>query len=515
MSSDKSKDKEIKQEDKESNYANKLEKVKSNKFTDSVEVKNSSNITPVIVKKRSIVNTDKGKIREIEKNYHAHIFNNMPSKNSSKLQLHNDKKSNISEKNSDYIYTYIPKIASDLYENKYIKKETKNSTKSKSKNMEINVKLQKEISDIDHCNSNNKLNLFSKNSFILTKSNSIVIDSEKPPIDKNIESLSSIKYEKSTPISTFEQNNINKTYSNPMNDLLNIDGQKCCEAGYLRNNSVRISNEKIYNLDMSVSKLPQIKITTYNSSNNINKITSSKEMLELKAEKLSLKEEDPNNEDKAESEANSNKIIFFESKTVKSNVLNDKIDKISEAKIHALEEDKQSQLKKQESGSINKVCRICYEGDKLNNYLIQPCRCEGSMKYIHEDCLKTWLDTLQKGLTCEICNQRFYIKFFMEKNKSKSLQRKYIKKLCKGLTIMLVVIAILYITIYFLINTAFEFTVEKNTTLHLILSISSLLVLSTTFLFSYCKYKKRWYSVNMKEWKIYDINQGKYNILIK
>ena len=38
-------------------------------------------------------------------------------------------------------------------------------------------------------------------------------------------------------------------------------------------------------------------------------------------------------------------------------------------------------------------CRICYgEEDENDNPLVQPCSCHGSMKYIHLNCLKQWLN---------------------------------------------------------------------------------------------------------------------------
>ena len=42
-----------------------------------------------------------------------------------------------------------------------------------------------------------------------------------------------------------------------------------------------------------------------------------------------------------------------------------------------------------------KICRICYMGeiDKDINPLIKPCKCSGSMKYIHFKCLLHWLKT--------------------------------------------------------------------------------------------------------------------------
>jgi hypothetical protein len=39
-------------------------------------------------------------------------------------------------------------------------------------------------------------------------------------------------------------------------------------------------------------------------------------------------------------------------------------------------------------------CRICLdEADSDENPFITPCKCDGSMKYIHLSCLQEWLDS--------------------------------------------------------------------------------------------------------------------------
>lgn len=40
------------------------------------------------------------------------------------------------------------------------------------------------------------------------------------------------------------------------------------------------------------------------------------------------------------------------------------------------------------------VCRICLSEDSdMENPLISPCKCSGTMKFIHLDCLKEWLNS--------------------------------------------------------------------------------------------------------------------------
>ena len=74
----------------------------------------------------------------------------------------------------------------------------------------------------------------------------------------------------------------------------------------------------------------------------------------------------------------------------------------------------------------SKICRICYEEEDsfstFDNPLVQPCTCSGTLKYIHLNCLKQWLNTkscskifkndsysvfLVEPVQCEICKTKF------------------------------------------------------------------------------------------------------------
>ena len=77
-------------------------------------------------------------------------------------------------------------------------------------------------------------------------------------------------------------------------------------------------------------------------------------------------------------------------------------------------------LNKLNVNKLAKICRICYmeEDSDSKNPLVQPCKCSGSMKYIHLNCLKQWLFTksctrlekktnfsifIIKPVECELC----------------------------------------------------------------------------------------------------------------
>ena len=66
----------------------------------------------------------------------------------------------------------------------------------------------------------------------------------------------------------------------------------------------------------------------------------------------------------------------------------------------------------QEQDSTSLVCRICYSSEVAISKLIYPCKCSGSIRYVHEECLKTWLLATNQKIkkkTCELCHTPYQI----------------------------------------------------------------------------------------------------------
>ncbi|KAK3584965.1 hypothetical protein CHS0354_009654 [Potamilus streckersoni] len=65
-----------------------------------------------------------------------------------------------------------------------------------------------------------------------------------------------------------------------------------------------------------------------------------------------------------------------------------------------------------ENGSnLLPFCRICLMPDE-EGLLFSPCRCTGSLTYVHQRCIKKWMNVLSrkkktKQLRCEICQYKF------------------------------------------------------------------------------------------------------------
>lgn len=67
-------------------------------------------------------------------------------------------------------------------------------------------------------------------------------------------------------------------------------------------------------------------------------------------------------------------------------------------------------------GGSAETCRICLEehspSDLIGAEMIAPCRCSGSRKYVHRDCLDSWRATKTGGRSfthCEVCNFEYEI----------------------------------------------------------------------------------------------------------
>ena len=67
------------------------------------------------------------------------------------------------------------------------------------------------------------------------------------------------------------------------------------------------------------------------------------------------------------------------------------------------------------SQSQHECCRICHGESEPDRPLFHPCKCSGSIKFIHQDCLKEWLKISGSGAIsseqkCELCGEIFQFK---------------------------------------------------------------------------------------------------------
>lgn len=75
-------------------------------------------------------------------------------------------------------------------------------------------------------------------------------------------------------------------------------------------------------------------------------------------------------------------------------------------------EDHKSTISQSSSTLSLPVCRICQlPSMEPNNHLISPCRCLGSIRYVHNNCLLKWLEVSSKRRNgpacCELCQYQY------------------------------------------------------------------------------------------------------------
>lgn len=103
-------------------------------------------------------------------------------------------------------------------------------------------------------------------------------------------------------------------------------------------------------------------------------------------------------------------------------------------------------------------CRICRGEATDSQPLIHPCKCRGSIKYIHQDCLMEWLNHSNKSTKqCDICNTPYKFRTIYDPNMPKSmpldevwrkLTQSLSSKLVKNLSIALYVACTIHIPLF-------------------------------------------------------------------
>ena len=190
------------------------------------------------------------------------------------------------------------------------------------------------------------------------------------------------------------------------------------------NNSLFVLENK------SNQKLESLEYTMKNKDNLIPRVSSSKEL-------FSVTKKDPKNKNVEEENTIKNdkndKKEKKEKKVKKVKNLKKEIKDKAKEKKEKAKEIKIKEIKEKDPKNKS-ICRICYGDDStMENPLICPCICKGSMKYIHYDCLKNWLNSKieedisvdsdnpevevisynRKDISCELCKEKLpdYIKY--------------------------------------------------------------------------------------------------------
>ena len=63
--------------------------------------------------------------------------------------------------------------------------------------------------------------------------------------------------------------------------------------------------------------------------------------------------------------------------------------------------------------TLPEICRICHSSaEESGRPLMTPCRCAGSIKFVHQECLSRWIIT-KNIKECELCKHTFRMEYNM------------------------------------------------------------------------------------------------------
>ena len=101
----------------------------------------------------------------------------------------------------------------------------------------------------------------------------------------------------------------------------------------------------------------------------------------------------------------------------------------------------------------DRFCRICAELNEETNQLISPCNCKGTLKYVHQNCLKKSIE-ITRRLNCSICKSNFkHIRIGVKLPKG----LKYTSSNSFKVMFYLVLIISLIVNDFFILHRAVEF----------------------------------------------------------
>jgi len=155
-----------------------------------------------------------------------------------------------------------------------------------------------------------------------------------------------------------------------------------------------------------------------------------------------------------------------------------------------------------EDQADDRLCKVCFDIESEDRILIAPCRCSGTVKWIHEECLKGWLVSQRLELdkaACELCSTKYNMDFtvsFMCVPKCNVNNPKY------SLFLPLLV----YSSALILIMIFLAIMMEPGVSMAVLLGCCSMaLGLASYFIFRYGK--EMWREPYLKDWTIHTFHK--------
>jgi len=179
----------------------------------------------------------------------------------------------------------------------------------------------------------------------------------------------------------------------------------------------------------------------------------------------------------------------------------------------------------QSENSKSFLCRICLENESvldnvsaIEKKFISPCKCQGTMKFVHEYCLKKWIPNSFKNNPfpqCEICKSDYKIKIETKSVFSYVRMCAFLEKLLIFFGSLTIFTFIIEFIIYSIVESIANFNFEEDRTFVSFLFIGGLAIILIVLMIIFINYRNIIYEVIPVKFKIfnhdYDINQVNKN----
>ena len=156
--------------------------------------------------------------------------------------------------------------------------------------------------------------------------------------------------------------------------------------------------------------------------------------------------------------------------------------------------------------SVNSnFCRICYEPEKENDPLLMPCRCEGSMKYIHKSCLKKCIVSSKKPIDeseCEICKTKYEIKITQSSEIDRAKLRQFVFQSIFFVIILIGIFIGFTFALYNILKSQNALPEKYHTIFFVGMAFGSLIVVIILSMCLFKEYKQKCYVIGEKKWEI-------------
>ena len=151
-------------------------------------------------------------------------------------------------------------------------------------------------------------------------------------------------------------------------------------------------------------------------------------------------------------------------------------------------------------------CRICFETLSIPKDLINPCKCTGSMRYVHEECLKLWILSSRQDIkeaTCDICKHPFTMEIKLARKCSCEVKTDECFNLFIFPIVILIISAILTIVLAYLIQGVNQGTINTEEKVYFSLVLLTCTCILSALILAFVKTLSRAFCLmKMATWRI-------------